>query len=115
MRHIQHILYGCILGNWIMNVFSRLMPTSNAGRYAVVAMHSSREEYVLVGRCSSHSTADIATDYVEEYALCYIGILYDLTDPGDREEFSKKLYTQFVEHEDVEIIEQARAMCDAGK
>lgn len=115
MKNLESILYGVILGNWLMNILGRLRPTDGAGRYAVVAMHSTREEFVLVGRCTTYTSASSACDHVEEYALQYIGLLYDLMNREDREEFSKKLFTNFVEDEDRGVIEEARWRCESGK
>lgn len=115
MKNLQNILYGIIIGHWLMGAKGRLFPGMTSGRYAVIGMHSSRDEYVLVGRCNTYGAASSACDHVEEYALQYIGLLYDLMDREDREEFSKKKFTEFVEEEDRGVIEEARCRCESGK
>ena len=115
MKTLQDILYGIIIGHWLMNVWSRACPTETAGRYVVVGMHSSREEYVVIARFTSHERASVACDYVEDYALQYIGLLYDMCDPGDRAEFMNKKFTDYVEPEDEPVIEYARCLCSDGK
>ena len=110
MRHLQYILYGVIVGHWLLGVKARLSPCKLQGRYAVVAMHMNNDEYVLVGRsCDKHS-ALIATDFVEDNSMCYIGLCYDLRDTYDRAEFEDKLFCNYIEDEDRSVIEDARGM-----
>lgn len=91
-----------------MGVKERLFPRSASGRYAVVAMHCNKNEFLLVGRCSSSVLAEKVSDYVEDNAMCYIGIFYDLMDTCDKNEFSSHVYTEDVESEDQLVIAEAR-------
>ena len=115
MKNLQNILYGVIIGHWVMNVLDRLCPSQPRGRYVVVAMHSSRDEYVIVGSSSSYAVASAACDFVEEYALQYIGLLYDLTNPDDRHEFQTKIFTTFIEDEDAPVLEDAKCQFGFGR
>ena len=110
MKSLQYILYGLILGNWLSNIKKRIFPGEVQGRYAVVAMHSHKEEYVLVGRSADREKALNVTNFVEDNAMCYISICYDLMDPGDRAEFETKLFCPYVEEEDAVVISEARSM-----
>ena len=110
MKYLQYILYGVIVGNWLMGVKDRLSTCKVQGRYAVVAMHMNNDEYVLVGRSGDKHSALIATDFVEDNSMCYIGLCYDLRDTYDRAEFEDKLFCNYIEDEDRSVIEDARGM-----
>lgn len=111
MKSLQYILYGIIIGHWLTNVRKRIFPGKVLGRYAVVGMHRHNEEYVLVGRSADRDKALNATNFVEDNAMCYIGICYDLMDPSDRAEFESKLFCPYVEDEDTLAISEARRLC----
>lgn len=110
MKYLQYILYGVIVGRWLLGVKGRIFPGKVQGRYAVVAMHVHKEEYVLVGRTNDMLKAEAATDVIEANAMCYIGLCYDLMDPADRAEFDAKLFCTYIEDEDRSVIEDARGM-----
>lgn len=110
MRYLSPILYGVILGHWLLHVRERIFPGKVQGRYAVVAMHANKEEYVLVGRSGDRQKALNVTDFVEDNAMCYIGICFDLMDPGDRAEFESKLFCPYVDDEDDVVISEAKRM-----
>lgn len=110
MKILQYILYGVIVGRWLYSVKGRIFPGKVQGRYAVVAMHTHKEEYVLVGRSGDKHKALGATDFVENNSMCYIGLCYDLLDPGDRAEFDAKLFCPYIDDEDRIVIEDARGM-----
>lgn len=111
MKYLQCILYGIIVGHWLANVKKRIFPGQVQGRYAVVGMHSSKEEYILVGRSTDREKALTATNFVEDNTMFYIGICYDLMDPSDRAEFESKLYCPYVEDEDTLAISEAKYLC----
>ena len=92
MKYLQYILYGVIVGRWLLGVKGRIFPCKVQGRYAVVAMRTHKEEYVLVGCSDDKHRASGATEFVEENSMFYIGICYDLMDPDDRAEFDAKLF-----------------------
>ena len=110
MKYLQYILYGVIIGRWLYGVKGRIFPGKVQGRYAVVAMHAHKEEYVLVGRSGDKNKALVATDFVEDNSMCYIGLCYDLLDPDDRAEFDAKLFCPYIDDEDRTVIEDARSM-----
>lgn len=111
MKYLEPVLYGIIIGHWLLNIKGRIFPGNVLGRYAVVGMHSSKEEYILVGRSDERGKALIATNYVEDNSMCYIGICYDLMDPSDRAEFESKLYCPYIEDEDTLAISEAKHLC----
>ena len=92
------------------NIKKRIFPGEVQGRYAVVAMHSYKEEYVLVGRTADRDKALNATNFVEDNTMRYIGIFYDLMDPSDRAEFESKLFCHYIEDEDSVVVSGARSM-----
>lgn len=110
MKILQYILYGGIVGHWLLCIKWRIFTGKVQGRYAVVAMHSNNEEYVLVGRTGDKDNASRVTGFVEDNTICYIGICYDLMDTDDRAEFMAKLFCPYVEDEDRAVIEDARGM-----
>ena len=111
MKSLQRILYGVIIGHWLYNIKKRIFPGKVQGRYVVVCMHSHKEEYVLVGRTSERDNALNAANFVEDNAMFYIAICYDLMDPGDRAEFESKLFCSYVEDEDAVVVSEARRLC----
>ena len=110
MKILQYILYGTIVGHWLLGVRGRLSTCKVQGRYAVVAMHVHKEEFVLVGRTNDMLKAEAATDVIEANAMCYIGLCYDLMDPADRADFDSKFFCPYIEDEDRTAIENARGM-----
>ena len=110
MKYLQCIIYGVIVGRWLLGVKGSIFPGKVQGRYAVVAMHVHKEEYVLVGRSDDKHSASVATDFVEDNSMYYIGICYDLMDPDDRAEFDAKLFCSYIEDEDRSVIGDARGM-----
>ena len=68
----------------------------------------------MVGRCTDKNQALIATNYLEDNTMFYIGICYDLLDPDDRVEFEKRLYCPHIEKEDEVFVHEAMRIC-SGK
>lgn len=110
MKYLQYIIYGAIVGNWLLGVRGRLSPCKVQGRYAVVGAHSSKDEYILVGSTMNEEKADDVTRFVDENTMFYIPICYDLLDPNNRTEFSSRLYCTHIEKEDEYWIRKARSM-----
>ena len=110
MKYLQYIIYGVIVGNWLLCAKGRIFPGKVQGRYAVVAMHVHKEEYVLVGRTNDMLKAEAATDVIEANAMCYIGLCYDMMDPADRADFDSKFFCPYIEDEDEYWIRKARSM-----
>lgn len=120
MKYLQYILYGLIVGNWLMNVKRRLTPTeSNRGRYVIVAMHSMREEYILVGRCATSSRAQELAQIIEDETNEYITIIYDCYNKDDLNEIQEKIESAFMQcysinPDDQRILKYVSDMCDVG-
>lgn len=110
MKILHYILYGIIVGNWLLDVKGRVFPGKVQGRYAVVCAHSSKNEYILVGNTMDEGKAEDVTRFVDENTMFYIPICYDLLDPNDREEFGSRLYCPYIEQEDEYWIRKARSM-----
>lgn len=115
MNYLTPILYGIIIGHWLLHVRERLCAGKVKDRYAVVGMHSGKDEYIFVGLSSNKHNALDATNHIETNSMCYIGICYDLCDPDDRNEFESKSICPFYEAVDTSVIEEARDMlCGNG-
>ena len=110
MKYLQYILYGVIIGRWLLGVKGRIFPYKVQGRYAVVGMHTHKEEYILVGRSTDKCKALDATKFVEDNSMCYIGICYDLLNPDDRADFEESFFCPYIDDEDRTVIEDARSM-----
>lgn len=110
MRYLQYILYGVIVGKWLLGVKGRIFPGKVQGRYAVVATHCSKDEYILVGSTMDEGKAKDATRFVEENTMFYIPVCYDLLDTNDRAEFGSRHYCPYIDKEDEYWIRKARSM-----
>ena len=110
MRYLQYILYGVIVGRWLLGVKGRLSTFKVQGRYAVVAAHSGKDEFILVGNSMDKGKADDVTRFVDENTMFYIPVCYDLLDPNDRTEFGSRQYCPHIEKEDEYWIRKARSM-----
>lgn len=111
MKSLQYILYGIIIGHWLLNVKGRLSASKTPGRYAIVGMHSSKEEFIFVGQCYGREQAIKATNYLEDNSMFYIALCYDLYDPADRAEFESKNYASLHEYEDDLCIQEVKRLC----
>lgn len=120
MKSLQYILYGIIIGHWLLNVKRRLTPTdSNRGRYVIVAMHSMREEFILVGRCATSSRAQELAQIIEDETNEYITIIYDCYNKDDLNELQGKIESRILQSRsnnpaDQRILEDVSDMCDVG-
>ena len=110
MKYLQYIIYGVIVGRWLLGVKGRLSPGKVQGRYAVVCAHSGKNEYILVGNTMDERKAEDVTRFVDENTMFYIPVCYDLLDPNDRTEFGSRQYCPYIEKEDEYWIRKARSM-----
>lgn len=110
MKYLQYIIYGVIVGKWLLGVRGRLSTCKGQGRYAVVAAHSTKNEYILVGHTMDEGKADDVAKFVDENTMFYIPVFYDLLDPNNRKEFDSRLYCTHIEKEDEYWIRKARSM-----
>ena len=120
MKYLQYIIYGFIVGNWLMNAKRRLTPTDGSrGRYVIVAMHSMREEFILVGRGATSPRAQELAQIIEDETNEYITIIYDCFNKDDLNEIQGKLESglmrcQSSNPDDQHILEDVSDMCDVG-
>lgn len=120
MKSLQYILYGLIIGHWLLNVKRRLTPTeSNRGRFVIVAMHSMRDEFILVGRCATSSRAQELAQIIEDETNEYITIIYDCYIKDDLNELQGKIESRVLQSRsnnpaDQRILEDVSDMCDVG-
>lgn len=110
MKILQYILYGVIVGNWLLGVKDRISTCKVRGRYAVVGAHSNKNEFILVGNTMDEGKAEEVTRFVDENTMFYIPVCYDLLDQNDRAEFGSRLYCTHIEKEDEYWIRKARSM-----
>lgn len=110
MKILKYILYGVIVGNWLLGVRGRLSPCKVRGRYAVVGAHSSKNQYILVGSTMDEGKADDVTRFVDENTVFYIPVCFDLLDPNNRAEFYSRTYCPYIDKEDEHWIRKARSM-----
>ena len=110
MKILQYILYGVIVGHWLLGVKGCLSTCKVQGRFAVVAAHSSKNEYILVGNTMDEGKAEDVTRFVDENTMFYIPVCYDLLDPNNRAEFDSRPYCPYIEKEDEYCIRKARSM-----
>ena len=112
---MQYILYGAIIGRWLLSVKGRLWPSKGVARYVVVALHSMRDDKVIVGYTTSESVAENAASDIEELTVGYMGIAYDLTNSADRAEFSSMKFTRDIDAQDLEIFDTIRGDLCPGR
>ena len=110
MKILHCILYGVIVGHWLLGVKGRISTCKVQGRYAVVAAHSGKNEYVLVGNTMDKGKADDVTRFVEENTMFYIPVCYDLLDLNNRAEFDSRTYCPYIDKEDEYWIRKAMSM-----
>lgn len=110
MKYLQCIIYGVIVGHWLLSVKGRISTCKVQRRYAVVAAHSNKNEYILIGGTMDERKAEDVTRFVDENTMFYIPVCYDLLDPNNRTEFGSRLYCTHIEKEDEYWIRKARSM-----
>ena len=119
MKHLTQILYGVIVGDFLMKVFRRLTPDANPGRYVILAMHTMQEEFIMVGRCMSHDYAMDLADKLEDRTINYIGLVYDMFVKEDLQEVQSKLACGLMRAyadnpDDQDILLEISEQCDMG-
>lgn len=113
MKYLQYILYGAIIGRWLLGVKGRLWPSNGVARYVVVALHSMRDDKVIVGYAANERVAENAASDIEDLTIGYMGVEYDLTNPSDRDEFRMMKFTDDIDAQDREIFETIRGqLCE---
>ena len=113
MKWISMIIYGAVFANWLMNVRKRLWPSNGVARYVVVALHSMRDDKVIVGYTFSSRVAEDAASDIEELTISYMGIAYDLANRLDQDEFKMMNYTNEIDSQDRVIFDTVRGrLCE---
>ena len=107
------MLYGAILAHWLLNVKRRLLAPDRA-RFVVVAQHCNRDEFVRVGACPTEAQAAEAAEHVDAESNAYMGLVYDMHNVNDKEEYGHLNLVSFVDSNDIQTIEEAGALCGSG-
>lgn len=112
MKSLELFLYGVILGHFLLRSLDKLSPRVVRHRFAVVAQHCAKDEFVLVGYADELRQFRLVLELVGESAE-YIDIGYDLSDSRDRIELNN---LKLVEFDDLDsfhksMLEEARALC----
>lgn len=113
MKYIGQILYGLIIGNFLLNLKGRIAPGKVPGRYAVVAENCMLHGYfVLLGFCDTWDRASAAREAVEDSAA-YLGDIYDRLDKDDNEFIEGNNFIPWNEllQADQDDLKHARALC----
>ena len=109
----SYMLYGAILAHWLLHVKRRLLVPDRA-RFVVVAQHCNRDEFVRVGASPTEARAAEAAEHVDAESNSYMGLVYDMHNINDKEEFGHLNLVSFVESIDIQTIEEAGALCGSG-
>lgn len=115
MKWISGIIYGVVVAHWLLNVKGRLWPSNGVARYVVVALHSMRDDKVIVGYASSERVAENAASNIEELTIGYMGVVYDLANASDRAEFVTRKFTDNIDAQDREIFDTIRGDLCPGR
>jgi hypothetical protein len=113
MKYLAQILYGIIIGNWLMNLKSRIAPGKVPGRYAVIAENCMLNGYfVFLGTCDTWDKASAAREAVEDSAA-YIADIYDKMDPDDNKFITGDNFIPWNEliQADQDDLKHARSLC----
>ncbi len=113
MKYLAQILYGIIIGNFLMNLKGRIAPGKIPGRYAVIAENCMLNGYyVLLGACDTWDKASKAREAVEVSAT-YFGNIYDKMDPEDNEFIEGNNFIPWNEllQADQDDLKHARSLC----
>lgn len=113
MKYLSQILYGLIIGNFLLNLKGRIAPGKVPGRYAVIAENCMLNGYfVLVGFCDTWDTASRAREAVEDSAA-YLGDIYDKMDKDDNEFVTGNNFIPWNEllQADQDDLKRARELC----
>lgn len=113
MDKLAKIIYGIVIGNWLLNIVRRLTPVSIPGRYYVVAENCMLQGYMtIIGRCDTLDKAEAARLAVENSAA-YIGDIFDRMDPEDSEFLENEDFIPWNEliQDDKVDLQRARELC----
>ena len=117
MKVLSYILYGLVLGRWVLKMGRRLVPTTTPGRYVVVAEHCNYNNlYVLVGRLDSRDKAQAVYDAIDA-SMFFMGEIYDSYHPDGAASIAAHELTPFADLSVDERLDlaEAQSLCDSGK
>lgn len=112
-NYFSYILYGAILAHWLLNVKRRPLVPDRA-RFVVVAQHCNRDEFVRIGACPTEARAVEAAEHLDAESNAYMGLVYDMHNVNDKEEYGHLNMVSFVESIDIQTFEEAGALCESG-
>lgn len=112
MKYLETILYGLILGHFLLRSLDKLSPRVLKYRFAVIAQHCAKDEYVLCGYCNEFRTFRLALELVGDSAE-YIDLGYELSSPQDRIELNNLKLTSYDDLDSFHqsMLAEARALC----
>lgn len=112
MKRLELFLYGAIIGHFLLRSLDKLSPRVVRHRFAVVAQHCAKDEFVLVGYADDPRQFRLALESVE-VSPEYIDIGYDLTNSQDRIELNNMKLTDYddLDFQHQSMLEEARALC----
>lgn len=117
MENVKLVIYGLIVGHWLMGIRRRLMSTMVAGRYAVVAESVVMPNIRLViGYCDTIQKANEVYDTIQDETDFFTAAIYDRADP-ENARFLKGEYEPFTKWEELPPDDRndlriARQLCD---
>ena len=115
MEKIKLVVYGLIVGNWLMGIKRRLMPVTIAGRYAVTAESVVIPDMkTIVGWCNTLQEAKEACEAVEDSEY-FLGGIYDRAEKDNARflagEFEPITKWEDLLPEDKDDLRVARELC----
>lgn len=117
MEKIKLVIYGIVIGNWLVNIFRRLTPVTIAGRYAVTAESVVIPDLkAIVGWCNTMQEANAACEAVEDSEY-FLGGIYDRAEKDNARflagEFETITKWEDLLPEDKDDLRVARGLCTA--
>lgn len=92
----------------------RRLLVPDRARFVVVAQHCNRDEFVRVGACPTEARAVEAAEHLDAESNAYMGLVYDMHNPNDKEEYGHLNLVSFVDAYDIQTVEEAGALCGSG-
>lgn len=86
VNHIANAIYGCIVGNWLLNLFQTFTHHSGGEHRYVVVAQLQTCEYIKVLETDDQIIAYDIEGKIDEDTNTITAITYDRVLPGDRED-----------------------------
>ena len=86
VKHIASAVYGCIIGNWIENLFRTFSHRPGGEHRFVVVAQIQTGEYIKVLETDTQSVAFEFEGQIDEETNTITGLTFDRLMPGDKEE-----------------------------